>query len=199
MKSNTQRPTVAQLTSDEQRNALETQMKSIADAPQTALVNTEDLRIEAIKKNNGQGDRIAVRAASGRFTKATTAVAAADAKAAQQFLITKVKNEVGEELSRKAHLREALYSGAISAAKSDKGIGGAVKAFEALNVDAGLVAAKESMIQAANQEELHPVRVVIMIAPQIMHPEVIDGDKKPAEKKAPSFAEAEMIYTNPQR
>jgi hypothetical protein len=174
---------------------LEEKMKSLASATRTALVKTEDVRVESIR--HPQGDRLAVRAANGKFTKLTTAVAARDARDAQNFLAEKVKDELGNERTRKAHLREALYSGAIKASQSDKGLGPAVKSFEALNEDAALTQAKESMITSANQEVQNPVRIVMINMPTLMVPEIQDGDKPKERPKAPSFAEVLDIRTNP--
>ena len=200
-KSIKREPTVDQLTSQEQRNASEAQAVAVADAMRTALVPVLDARVESIKKSNGDS-RIAVRAASGRFSKMTTAVAHADAKAGQQFLMEKVVNEAGKELTRKQHLREALYSGALDRAKSDKGYGGAVKGFQALNEDAALTQQKEAMVSAANQEESHPVRVIMVGYPDLMHKEMVNFEaemKKREEKNrlGPSFAASEVLYTNP--
>lgn len=177
--------------------ALEEQMKNLANATRTALVKTEDARVETLR--HPQGDRLAVRKTNGQFTKLTTAVAAKDARDAQNFLAEKVKDELGNERTRKAHLREALYSGAIKASQSDKGLGPAVKSFEALNEDAALTQAKESMITSANQEVQNPVRIVMINMPVIMNPDIIDLDvKKPEKKKQPSFAEVLDIRTNDQ-
>lgn len=177
---------------------LEAQAQALVDAPQTALVPKEDFRVEQVKKSNGQGERLVVRAASGKFTKLVTAVAASDAKAAQQFLAEKVKNEAGVELSRKAHLREALFSGAIKAAEEPKALGNAVKSFEALNVDAALTQAKERMLVDDSNIQ-NPVRIVVIAPVTLMHPEVLDDSKKTPEKKSPSFAASEVVYTNPPR
>jgi len=175
---------------------LETQMKALADKTRTAIVKSEDIRVETLR--HPQGDRLAVRKTNGQFTKLTTAVAAKDARDAQNFLAEKVKDELGNERTRKAHLREALYSGAIKASQSDKGLGPAVKSFEALNEDAALTQAKESMITSANQEVQNPVRIVMISMPTLMVPEIQDGDKPKERPKAPSFAEVLDIRTNPQ-
>lgn len=187
-----------------QRNPeLEAQMQAAIDNPSTLIpaptqdiVQVGDARVEQIKKANG-GYRLAVRAANGKFTKMTTAVAARDACDAQNFLAEKVKDEVGNERTRKAHLREALYTGAIKGSQSDKGLGPAVKAFEALNEDAALTQTKESMVQAANQEVNNPVRVVVINSPVLMHPEIVEFDKRPEKPRQPSFAEVTSVETNP--
>jgi hypothetical protein len=180
---------------------LETQMKAAMEAPTQAIVQVGDARVEQIKKSNGD-TRIAVRAASGRFSKMTTAVAHADAKQAQQFLLEKVTNEAGVELSRKQHLRVALFDGAIAAAKEPRALGNSVKAFAELNSDASLTQQKEAMVTAANQEENHPVRVVVINCPaNMMHPTELNYEeelRKREAKKQPSFAEVTGYTTNPQ-
>jgi hypothetical protein len=178
---------------------LEAQAKAIVENPipaptQTtqAIVPIGDARVEQIKKSNGQGDRLAVRAANGKFTKMTTAVAHADAKAAQQFLAEKVKDQLGNETSRKHQLRVALFDGAIKAAEEPKALGNAVKAFDSLNADAALTQAKETLLADQNHIQ-DPVRIVVVPVIDLMHKDLIDFDKKPAEKRVPSFADSVVI------
>jgi DUF438 domain-containing protein len=200
-RSKTPDPIVPDAAVEDRMKAFVAQKPEPTAEPTEALATVGDARVEQIKKANG-GDRMVVRAASGKFTKATTAIAAKDARQAQEFLIEKVKNDAGEELSRKQHLRVALFDGAIKAAKSDKGIGGAVKAFEALNEDAALPQTKESMIAAANQEVSNPIRVVFIPGLNLLDPTVHDFEKEQREKaerlaKGPSFAEVTGYTTNP--
>jgi hypothetical protein len=186
--------------------SIEEKVKAFAENPTStqptkAIVQVGDARVEQIKKSNGQGDRLAVRAANGKFTKMATAVAHADAKQAQQFLAEKIVNEAGVELSRKQHLRVALFDGATAAAKQPRALGNAVKAFEALNEDAALTQAKEALL--ADQSHLQdPVRVVVINCPEnMMHKEIVDFEaelkrRKEKEAKGPSFIEGEVIQQN---
>jgi hypothetical protein len=193
-------PTVDQLNSEAQRTTLETQATAMADAARTAITVQPDIRVEAVKKSNGQGERVAIRAANGKFTKLATAVAAKDARQGQEFLLEKIKNEAGLELTRKQHLRNALYEGAIAAAKEPRALGNSVKSFQALNEDAALTQAKENMLQSANQEVTNPIRVVVINCPEnMLHKEIVNLDeKKPEERKTPSFIDAEF-KTNPRQ
>lgn len=188
-------PTVSDLVLEER--AKELIENPIMPSTQTeSLATVGDARVERVRKSNGQGDRLAVRAATGRFTKMTTAIAHADAKAAQNFLAEKVKDDLGKEASRKHHLRVALFDGAIKAAKEPRALGNATKAFEALNTDAALTQAKEALLQDQSHIQ-DPVRVVVVAPINLMHPEVIEFDKRKEEKRQPSFVEAEVVSTNP--
>lgn len=170
-----------------------------------ALATVGDARIERVKKSNGQGDRLAIRAANGKFTRLVTAVAAKDARDAQNFLTEKVKDANGVEASRKQHLRQALFDGAIDAAKNPKGLGNAVKAFDSLNEDAALTQAKESLLQDTSNIKPPLTVVVVPMIGNMMHPDVVDASKQSesATKKKPSFADdpniidVEVISTNP--
>jgi len=182
---------------------LKEKIKNLAEHPPQSIVQVGDARVETIKRSNGQADRIAVRARSGQFTKMTTAVAHADAKQAQQFLAEKVKNAAGEELTRKQHMREALYTGMIKASQSDKGLNASVKAFAELNTDAALNQQKEAMVAEASKEIANPVRVVVVVGPEnMLKPEMVDFEaelqkRKDRDAKGPSFAEVTEVITNP--
>ena len=71
----------------------------------------------------------------------------------------------------------------------------AVKAFEVLRTSAlGKPAPSEQELDKITNQ---PVKTIIIQAPQLMHPEIIDGDKPKEEKKQPSFAEVLDVKTNP--
>ena len=70
----------------------------------------------------------------------------------------------------------------------------AVKAFEVLRTSAlGKPATSE---QDLDRITTQPVKVIIVQAPQLMHPEVVDADKLVEKAKQPSFAEVVGVITN---
>ena len=71
----------------------------------------------------------------------------------------------------------------------------AVKAFEVLRTSAlGKPATAE---QDLDRITTQPVKVIIVQAPQLMHPEVVDADNPVEKAKQPTFAEVTGIITNP--
>jgi hypothetical protein len=67
----------------------------------------------------------------------------------------------------------------------------AVKAFEILRLSAlGKPAPSEQELDKLTNQ---PVKVIIVQAPQLMHPDVVDADKVRAAKTQPSFIDAEVI------
>ena len=185
-------PTVEELVSVEQRKIMEDKAKEFMDSPQTSLAITEDVRLEKLK--HPQGARIAARARTGKFISKTEASAIATTRDTQNFL-SEVDSESG--LSRHKTLLTKLYDGAKKASQTDKGIGGAVKAVELIDEMSGHRAAREEAIAQASKEENHPVRMVIVVAPNLMYPELVDGDNKLERPKAPSFAEVTGYTTDP--
>jgi len=185
--------TVDQLTSEEQQNTLETQAKALADATRTAIVKTEDVRIESIK--HPQGERLAARARSGKFMSRTEASTMATTKETQTFLV-EIDPETG--LSRHKTLLNKLYDGAKKAADEPRALGNSVKAVELIDEIAGHRAAREEAL--SNKDHIqNPVKIVIISPMNLTHPEVIDGDKPQERPKQPSFAEVLDIRTNPPR
>lgn len=70
----------------------------------------------------------------------------------------------------------------------------AVKAFEIVRQSSlGKFAPSEQEMEKLTTQ---PVRVVVIQAPQLMHPEVVDADKIIEKKKQPSFAEVTSVITN---
>lgn len=77
--------------------------------------------------------------------------------------------------------------------KDPKGMMAAVKAFEVIRGSAlGKIAPSE---QEMDKLTTQPVRVVIVTAPQLMHPEVQE-DKRLSAKTKPSFIDAEVVQQN---
>ena len=71
----------------------------------------------------------------------------------------------------------------------------AVKAFEILRLSAlGKPAPSEQELDKLTHQT---VKTVIVIAPELMHPEVVDADKIVDKPKQPSFAEVTGVITNP--
>jgi hypothetical protein len=173
---------------------LEAQAHALVDAPQTALVPKEDVRVEAIKKSNGEGTRLAARARTGKFMSRTEASAMVAAKDTQTFL-SEVDAETG--VSRHKSLLNKLYEGAKKAADEPRALGNSVKAVELLDEISGHRAIREEAL--SNKDHIQDkVRIVVIAPVTLMHPEIVDFDKKKPEAKAPSFAAAEVVYTNPQ-
>ena len=86
-------------------------------------------------------------------------------------------------------VRIAQYDGS-----DPKGMMAAVKAFEVVRLSAlGKPAPSEQELDKLTNQ---PVKVIIVQAPQLMHPEVVDADKLVEKSKQPSFAEVVGVITN---
>lgn len=176
--------------------ALEAQMKALAEQPPTrALVkaNTEEVRLEKIRKSNAQGEREIARAASGRFVRHSTASAQRSAKKVQQFL-AETDPDTGK--SRQDSLLDAAYEGALKAAKEPKALGNAVKAVEMLDEISGHAKVREQ--QLADQSHIQqPFKTVYIGVPVLLNPEIIkEEDLLRDTKTKPSFAESEVVQQN---
>lgn len=70
----------------------------------------------------------------------------------------------------------------------------AVKAFEIMRQSAlGKFAPSEQELDKLTNQ---PVKTIIVVAPELMHPEVVDGDKPVEKKSQPSFAEVIGVVTD---
>jgi hypothetical protein len=70
----------------------------------------------------------------------------------------------------------------------------AVKAFEVLRTSAlGKPAPSEQELDKLTNQ---PVKTIIVVSPQLMHPEIVDADKLTEKAKQPSFAEVVGVITN---
>lgn len=166
---------------------LEAHAQSLIDTPLTALVK-EEITVEAIKKSNGEGTRLAARARSGKFMSRTEASAMVAAKNTQNFLEEK-DTETG--LSRQEQLLHSLYDGAKEAAKEPRALGNATKAVELLDEISGHRAAREEALSNKDHIQNQVFRVIINM------PDVPFAEEKKPERKQPSFADASVVYTNP--
>ncbi len=73
----------------------------------------------------------------------------------------------------------------------------AVKAFEVLRTSAlGKPAPSEQELDKLTNQ---PVKTIIVVAPELMHPEVVDADKLPTKPKQPSFAEVTGYTIDPKK
>jgi hypothetical protein len=69
-----------------------------------------------------------------------------------------------------------------------------VKAFEILRQSAlGKFAPSEQELDKLTSQ---PVRTIMVVAPELMNPQLVDESKRAAEKKQPSFAEVTGVITN---
>ena len=70
----------------------------------------------------------------------------------------------------------------------------AVKAFEILRTSAlGKPAPSEQELDKLTNQ---PVRTIVVVSPELMHPQLVDESKKAAEKTQPSFVDAVVIQQN---
>ena len=173
---------------------LEAEMKSLVDAPQTALVKTEDVRLETVRANTKTGSREIARALNGKFMSRTAASTVKTAKEVQTFL---AEEDPDTGLSRQQSLLRATYKGALKAAGEPRALGNAVKAVEMLDEISGHAKLREEAL--TNRDSVKDQLRVVVIAPieTMMHKDVIDFDKKSEDKKQPSFAEVLDVHTNP--
>ena len=190
-----QQPTVDQLNSEESRKELEQKM---FDAQDSLKANSEALAVrppvvmESIA--HPKGDRLAHRnSLSGKFMRRSEATAMRLASDAQKF--AEAKSEQDATLTNAQLLRSHLLKVALDC-KSEKSLIGLAKIYETLIQEAtGARALLEAEIKAANTQQLAPLKVVI-VAPTLMFPEMIDGDKPVEKPKLPSFAESEVVQQN---
>jgi hypothetical protein len=153
-----------------------------------AIVKVTDVQLETIK--HPKGDRLAMRDAKGKFAKTALVHAQKDVKDAQKFL-AEVDPEHGK--SRKEVLREALYKGAIEAAKNPKGLGNSTKVAQFFEEESGNTKAKESLMTDDNMKQ--QITTVQIFIP----PDIKPMEERPPEKTKPSFAEVLGIETAPKK
>lgn len=184
------RPTVDQLVSEETRNTVEEKAKELMNSPNTSLLLTEDVRLEKI--NVGGKNRLQARERSGKFVARTEASAMVTAKTTQTFL---AGDDPETGFSRHETLLHSLYTGAKTAADQPKNLGNAVKAVELIDEMSGHAAARAEAL-ANHDNILNPINIVFIPVTNIMHPEVVDGDKPVEKPKQPSFAEVLDVRTD---
>jgi hypothetical protein len=89
-------------------------------------------------------------------------------------------------------VRIAQYDGEDPKAKM-----AAVKAFEVIRLSAlGKPAPSEQELDKLTNQ---PVKTIIVVAPELMNPQVINADKVVQKPRQPSFAEVTGVVTNPKK
>lgn len=109
------------------------------------------------------------------------------------YSLTKIKGKEGMT-EHEVAFRKVLSIAQGESGSDPKADMATVKAYEIMMRRAlGKEAPSE---QELNKMERQPVTAIFVQAPQIMHPEVVDGDKVKDESKKPDFAEVISIVTN---
>src|SRR5580704_8175375 len=161
---------------------------------ETALVKAP-AALEQIIRTDGQKRTLARNTTNGKFMKRSEATAMNLTRQAQDFALA--KSEQDATLTNAELLRKHLLNVALQC-KSEKSLIGLAKIYETLIQDAtGAKQVLEAAIKEANTEKLHPVQVVIITPPTLMHPEILPEQPAAPKKTRPSFAEVTEIITNP--
>jgi len=160
----------------------------------TALAVKPPAVLEQIVRTDGQRKTIARNTANGKFMRRNEATAMKLTRDAQEF--AEAKSEQDATLTNAQALRKHLMEVALKCT-SEKSLIGLAKIYETLIQDAtGAKAILDAAIKDANTDKLHPVQVVIITPPALMHPEIIEEKPALPQKTKPSFIEAEIVQQN---
>jgi hypothetical protein len=166
--------------------------RECAQKTSEALIRQNALPVLDVVKNKDGSDRLVARQ-KGRFTKTANARVLATQKSVEKIL--HMPDESG-----KTQLERIITSQAKVAEENTdaRNLGAVTKFIEVTDEISGTKAAREALTRETNERAIP--RVVI-VAPVLLHPDVIDYDKQQREaaeraKRGPHFIDAEVVEQN---
>jgi hypothetical protein len=166
-------------------SAAKNQTQAESTPPETSLV---------IVKTKEGGTREMIRTKGGTFAKKPRPLLPTIefTRAERKFL--NQASETKEGLTEYMHAFMNLVHIAQYEGNDPKGMMAAVKAFEVVRLSAlGKPAPSEQELDKLTNQ---PVKTIIVVAPALMHPDIVDDTKKLTEKTQPSFVDAVVIQQN---
>ena len=143
-----------------------------------------DIKLCTTKDNQGRVGAVQrARDAKGKFRARTDVITKLDTKEAMDWLVS--KDESGKSVAQR--LREHLFEAAMKCEGRD--VGAAVKTMLGFDEVSGMQASRKALL--ADDSHIIPVLKIIINAPILMNPEIIDGDNPAPAKTQPSFAATE--------
>lgn len=165
---------------------------SVAQNPQAESTPPET-SIVIVKTKEG-GTREMVRTKGGTFAKKPKPLLPTIEFTRAERKALNAASETKEGLTEYMHafmnlVRIAQYDG-----DDPKGMMAAVKAFEVVRLSAlGKPAPSEQELDKLTNQ---PVKTIIVVSPELMHPQIVDESKRLVEKTQPSFVDAVVIQQN---
>jgi hypothetical protein len=153
--------------------------------PETSLV---------IVKTKEGGTREMLRSNNGKFVKKPKPlIPTVEFTRAERKLLNSV-DQTKDGLTEYIRAFKNLIRIAQNEDSDPKAMMAAVKAFEVLRQSAlGKFAPSELELDKLTSQ---PVKTIIVVSPELMHPQVVDEEKKKPEKKQPSFIDAVVVKQN---
>lgn len=174
-------------------NMAEQQVADRAKAQQMALVKQDALPALEVVKNRDGSDRLAARQ-KGKFTKTANARVLATQKSIEKIL--HLPDDSGKTQLEKIITTQAKVAEENTDARN---LGAVTKFIEITDEISGSKAAREALTREINTPIVPTV--IIIPAMDLMHPEIIDEEKRQREaaqrnRKGPSFLDAELVQQN---
>jgi hypothetical protein len=153
--------------------------------PETSLV---------IVKTKEGGTREMVRTKGGTFAKKPKPLLPTIEFTRAERKLLNSASPTKEGLTEYMHAFLNIVRIAQNDSDDPKAMMAAVKAFEIMRLSAlGKPAPSEQELDKLTNQ---PVKTIIVVSPELMHPQVVDESKKLAEKTQPSFVDAVVIQQN---